>query len=67
MDDNNLEQIITVLENMESQNLSEDVKIQEWLEQITDPEFQLIDSMINLFLDNIEDKETTTNIFKVLR
>jgi hypothetical protein len=52
---------------MESQNLSEDVKIQEWLEQITDPEFQLIDSMINLFLDNIEDKETTTNIFKVLR
>jgi hypothetical protein len=67
MEDTNLEQIITVLENMESQNMSDDVQIQDWLEQITDPEFQLVDSLINLFMDSMDDTQTTTNILKVLR
>ncbi len=63
----NIDQIITVLENMESQNMSEDTQIQDWLEQITDPEFQLVDSLITLFLDNMDDHKVTSNIFKVLR
>lgn len=67
MEDTNLEQIITVLENMEIQNMSDDPQIQGWLEQITMPEFQLIDSLINLFLDNLTDLKTTSNILKVLR
>jgi hypothetical protein len=67
MEDTNIDQIITVLENIEKQNLNDDPQIKDWLNQITNPEFQLVDSLINLFLDNISDLQTTGNILKVLR
>jgi hypothetical protein len=67
MEEASLEQIITVLENIERHNESNNPQIKEWLKQITNPEFQLIDSLINLFLDNLKDSALTVNILKVLR
>lgn len=61
-----LEKIVIALENIESQNLSEDEGIQNWLRQITSIEFKLIDSFINLFLDSINDHQLVTTVFKVL-
>jgi hypothetical protein len=55
------------LENIERDNLSKDEQIIKWLNDVTHPDFQLIDSLITLFMDNITDLETTGNILKVLR
>lgn len=67
IEETNLETIIQALENIELNNLSKDERIQEWLDNITNEEFQLVDSLINLFMDNIRDTKTTNNIMKVLR
>ena len=61
-----LEKIVIALENIEAQNLKDDESIQKWLYNITSPEFKLIDSFINLFLDSINDQELVGTIFKVL-
>jgi len=66
-DETNLEQIIKVLENIETQNLAEDVEIIKWLSNITHPDFKLVDSLINLFLDNILDLTLSKNLLRVLR
>lgn len=66
-EEGNLETIIQVLENIELNNLSRSPEIIEWVENITKPEFQLVDSLIKLFLDNSSDINNTTNILKVLR
>ena len=63
----NLETIINVLENIELNNLSQNPDIIAWAENITKPEFQLVDSLIKLFLDNVNDVKNTNNILKVLR
>ncbi len=63
----NLETIINILENIERENLSGNEEIQIWLNNVTKSEFQLIDSLINLFTDHISDYDTTSNILKVLR
>ena len=56
-----------VLENIEAQNLSEDPNIIKWLTNITHPDFKLVESMVNLFLDNILDLLLSKNILKVIR
>ena len=66
-EETNIDQIIVVLENIEVQNLAEDPSIISWLNNITHPDFKLIDSMINLFLDNIMDLNLSKNILNVLR
>jgi hypothetical protein len=66
-EEGNLETIIQVLENIEINNLSKNPEIIQWVENITKPEFQLVDSLIKLFLDNTSDIKNTTNILKVLR
>jgi len=66
-EETNLDQIMIVLENIEAQNLSQEPSIKNWLSNITHPDFKLIDSMINLFLDNILDLTLSKNILKVLR
>jgi len=66
-DETNLEQIMQVLENIETQNLAEDVEIKKWLSNITHPDFKLVDSLINLFLDNILDLTLSKNLLRVLR
>lgn len=66
-EEGNLETIIQVLENIELKNLSRSPEIIQWVENITKPEFQLVDSLIKLFLDNSSDIKNTTNILKVLR
>ncbi len=66
-EEGNLETIINVLENIELNNMSQDPEIKAWAENITKPEFQLVDSLIKLFLDNVNDVKNTNNILKVLR
>ena len=65
-DDMSLDKIVIALENIESQNLKDDASIQDWLKQITSPEFKLIEGFINLFLDSIQDQVLANTIFKVL-
>ena len=65
-DDISLDKIVIALENIEAEDLQQNEDIQNWLKQITSPEFKLIDSFINLFLDSINDIGLATTIFKVL-
>ena len=65
-DDMSLDKIAIVLENIESQNLKDDENVMNWLKQITSPEFKLIESFINLFLDSIQDHQLVATILKVL-
>jgi len=65
-DDLSLDKIVIALENIESQNLRDDEGIQDWLRQITSPEFKLIEGFINLFVESLSDHELANTIFKVL-
>lgn len=67
MEEANIEEIIEVLERIETEDLSEDPDIKGWLEQITKEEFQLIEPFITMFIENIKDEELTDNVIKVLR
>lgn len=49
-EEGNLETIIQVLENIELINLSRSPEIIQWVENITKPENQLVDSLKNYFL-----------------
>jgi hypothetical protein len=62
-----IEQISLVLDEIEEQNLKDDPGISSWLGEIAKPEFKLIDSLINLFLDKLLDLKLTNDILKVLR
>jgi hypothetical protein len=61
-----LDKIVIALENIESQNLKDDEGIQNWLAQITSPEFKLIEGFINLFTESLNDYKLSNTIFKVL-
>lgn len=63
----NLKQIIIALEKIEKQNLSKDPQIVEWLNQITDPDFDLVNSLVDLFIQNTGNNESQKSILKVLR
>jgi len=63
----NLNQIIFSLEKVEKHNLSKDPQIIEWIDQITDPDFDLVFSLIDLFIDNKGNDQTQNLILKVLR
>jgi predicted nuclease of restriction endonuclease-like RecB superfamily len=63
----NLQQIIIALENIEKQNLSKEPQIIEWINHITDPDFDLVNSLIDLFIENKGEVETQKMILKVLR
>lgn len=67
MEETNIEEIIEVLERIEKEDLSEDPEIKNWLEQITQVEFQLIEPFISMFIQNLKDSELTDNVLKVLR
>ena len=67
MEETNIDQIIEVLERIEKEELSEDPDIKNWLIQITQVEFQLIESFIVMFIENIKDPVLTDNVIKVLR
>jgi len=67
MEETNIDQIIEVLERIEKEELSEDPDIKNWLIQITQVEFQLIESFIVMFIENMKDPELTDNVIKVLR
>jgi len=63
----NLKQIIIALEKIEKQNLSKDPQIVEWLNQITNPDFDLVNSLVDLFIQNTGNNESQKSILKVLR
>ena len=65
-DEMSLDKIAIALENIESQNLKDDESVMNWLKLITSPEFKLIDSFINLFMDSIHDHLLVSTILKVL-
>ena len=65
-DEMSLDKIAIALENIESQNLKDDESVMNWLKLITSPEFKLIDSFINLFMDSIHDHQLVSTILKVL-
>lgn len=67
MEDTNIDQIIEVLKRIETEELSDDPEIKNWLIQITLPEFQLIESLIEMFIENIKDELLTDNVIKVVR
>ncbi len=67
MEETKLTQIIEALINIEKNNLSDDPSIREWLKQITNAEFQLIDSLINVIVDNVMNNKLVTDVLKVLR
>jgi hypothetical protein len=67
MEETNIDQIIEVLERIEKEELSEDPDIKNWLIQITQVEFQLIESFVVMFIENMKDPELTDNVIKVLR
>ncbi len=67
MEETNIDQIIEVLERIEKEELSEDPDIKNWLIQITQEEFQLIESFIVMFIENLKDPELTDSVIKVLR
>lgn len=61
------DQILSVLEKIEKNNLKDDENIKIWLRQITDKEFSLIGSLSSLLVENIKHKNISTNIILVLR
>jgi hypothetical protein len=63
----NLKQIIVTLEKIEKKNLSKEPQIVEWLNQITDPDFDLVNSLVDLFIQNTGNSESQKSILKVLR
>ena len=67
MEETNIDQIIEVLEKIEKEDISEDPDIKNWLIQITQEEFQLIESFLVMFVENIRDPNLTDSIIKVLR
>ena len=54
MEETKLTQIIEALLNIEKNNLSDDPSIREWLKQITNAEFKLVDSLINVIVNNLK-------------
>jgi len=60
-----LDKIVVALENIERENLNDSPEVIEWIKQITDPEFKLIDSLISVFLTDTGNHELIQTIFKV--
>jgi len=60
-------EILEKLEYIENKNMQNDDTINIWLEKITNSDYKLVDSLINLFNKNITDLKLTGNILKVFR
>jgi hypothetical protein len=67
MEDTKLSEIINALENIEKENLSDDPQIRAWLKHITNSEFKLVESLIDVINDNLSNNKLITDVFKVLR
>jgi hypothetical protein len=67
MEDTKLSEIIDALENIERNNLSDDPQIRAWLKQITNSEFQLVESLIKVINDDISNNKLISDVLKVLR
>lgn len=53
----------------EEEGITEDMKAQliTWFKSIANPQFSLIDGLIQMFIDKHENKELQTKILKVLK
>jgi hypothetical protein len=67
MENTRLSEIIDALENIERNNLSDDPQIRAWLKHITNVDFRLVESLINVINENISNNKLITDILKVLR
>jgi hypothetical protein len=61
----NLDQIVIALENIERQNLKDDPDTMEWIDRITDPEFNLIESLIEMLILDLKNHSLVTTILKI--
>jgi hypothetical protein len=61
----NLEQIIIALENIERQNLKDDPDTMNWIDHITDPEFKLIESLVDMLISDLKNHSQVTTILKI--
>jgi len=61
----NLEQIIIALENIERQNLKDDPDTMNWIDHITDPEFKLIESLVDMLISDLKSHSQVTTILKI--
>ena len=62
-----LKLICDTFRKFEKRNKESDPKYIEWIEQISEPSYGLISSLLTLFLDELTDQVTKENIFKVLK
>ena len=62
-----LKLIVDTFRKFERKNKESDPKYIEWIEQISEPSYGLISSLLTLFLDELTDQITRENIFKVLK
>jgi hypothetical protein len=60
-----VEQIVTALENIESQDLKDNPETIDWINKITDPEFKFIESLVDLILADINDHKQIQTILKI--
>jgi len=53
----------------EDENLAEEKKMKamKWFKTICNPDFQLVDSLVTLFIDNLDKAELCRKILKVLK
>jgi hypothetical protein len=67
MENNKLLEIITALEHIERNNLSDDPQIRAWIKNITNANFRLVESLIDVINDNLSDSKLVSDVLKVLR
>ena len=61
----NLDQIVIALENIERQNLKDDPDTMNWIDHITDPEFKLIESLVDMLISDLKNHSQVTTILKI--
>jgi len=53
------------LENIERQNLKDDPDTMNWIDHITDPEFKLIESLVDMLISDLKNHSQVTTILKI--
>jgi hypothetical protein len=63
--DENLEQIKELIENIE--NSEKTPELIDWMKEISTPDYGLVDSMIDTFMERMSDIKLANSILKALR
>ena len=67
--ENKIEQIYKTILKFEDPEISDQKKIEvmNWFRQISDPQFALVDGLIQMFIDKVDNPQIEMKIMKVLR